>query len=115
MVIGIIASLTDIKPVQAHAQLVRAVPGISSIIHQTPKKVTLTFDDDLLALSSSNLIAVYSPANQRVDQLQTRLSGSSLSVDLKTKLPFGRYKVTYRVISADGHPVSASYYFYFKK
>ncbi|MFM6962766.1 MAG: copper resistance protein CopC [Micrococcales bacterium] len=102
-------------PVQAHAQLVNANPKISAVLAKSPKVVSLTFDDDLIALEGSNIIVVTNSKGKTVSIGATKLSGASVQITLKTNLPLDRYKVTYQVLSVDGHPVSSSYYFYIRK
>ena len=81
-----------------------------------PSKVQLTFDDNLIDLGgSSNQIEITDPKGKRIDSGATRVDGSALTVQLKPDTLLGKYEVTYRVISADGHPVSNSFPFYLEK
>lgn len=106
---------TSTAPAEAHAQLVKANPKMSAVLYKAPINVTLTFDDELLDMSTSNLVQVFSDKNRRVDGGATKVQGATVSTTLNKNLAIGRYRVVYRVLSADGHPVSASYYFYLKK
>jgi methionine-rich copper-binding protein CopC len=72
--------------------------------------VKRTFDDDLIVLGDSNQITVTNSKKQRVDTANTLVVGNQLTVGLK-KLKIGKYKVSYRALSADGHPISATYSF----
>lgn len=94
----------------AHAQLVRAFPKANAKVSQAVKQVKLTFDDDLIVLGDSNQITVTNSKKQRVDSANTLVVGNQLTVGLK-KLKIGKYKVSYRALSADGHPISATYSF----
>jgi methionine-rich copper-binding protein CopC len=98
----------------AHAQLVGAFPKANAKVSQAVKQVKLTFDDDLIVLGDSNQITVTNSKKQRVDDGNNMVVGNQLSVGLK-KLKIGTYKVTYRALSADGHPITASYSFAVKK
>ncbi|MEN9989580.1 MAG: hypothetical protein RL508_559 [Actinomycetota bacterium] len=80
-----------------------------------PVQVQLTFDDDLLALGEGNQILVTDPLGNRVDKGTSVLAGATLTARLAKLNRFGRYQVSYHVISADGHPVTASYFFYWVK
>lgn len=97
-------------PAFAHAQLVGAFPKANAKVSQAVLQVKLTFDDDLIALGDSNQITVTNSKKQRVDNAKSVVVGNQLSVGLK-KLKFGKYKVSYRALSADGHPITASYSF----
>jgi methionine-rich copper-binding protein CopC len=94
----------------AHAQLVGAFPKANAKVSQAVKQVKLTFDDDLIVLGDSNQITVTNSKKQRVDSANTLVFGNQLTVGLK-KLKIGKYKVSYRALSADGHPISATYSF----
>ena len=85
-------------------------------MYALPSRVSLTFDDNLINLGgTSNLIQVVDPKGNRVDTGASALTGATLSVQLKPETVIGKYEVTYRVISADGHPVSNSFPFYLDK
>jgi hypothetical protein len=43
-----------------------------------------------------------------VDKLQAQIDGSTITVELPADGPRGKYTLSYRVVSADGHPVSGS-------
>lgn len=111
MVLALIGS----SPARAHAQLVSSNPKVSAVLYVAPKSVTLTFDDDLIAVAGSNQIQVLDAKKQRIDRGSTKVSAATISVALKSNIAVGKYQVVYRVLSADGHPVSSSYYFYLKK
>lgn len=103
--------LVQRTPAMAHASLAYATPAIGQILSQSPNQVQLTFDDDLQNLGgNSNVIEVTDATGEEVQMGETLLQGATISVALKS-LASGRYTVTYRVVSADGHPVSDSYDF----
>jgi methionine-rich copper-binding protein CopC len=103
-------------PASAHAQLLLSNPQVGSTVFVLPSRVALTFDDNLINLGgSANQIQVTDPKGLRVDSGATAVSAATLSVNLKADSLIGKYEVTYRVISADGHPVSNSFPFYFEK
>jgi methionine-rich copper-binding protein CopC len=103
-------------PASAHAQLLLSNPQVGSTVFVLPSRVALTFDDNLINLGgSANQIQVTDPKGLRVDSGATAVSAATLSVNLKADSLIGKYEVTYRVISADGHPVSTSFPFYLEK
>ena len=99
----------------AHASLVSANPTVSKILTKQPTQIKLTFDDNLMKLGNSNQIKVTDASGVAFTKGQTLVKDATVSVQLKKLTHFGRYKILYRVVSADGHPVSAFYYFYFRK
>ena len=91
-------------------------PRVGSTVYKLPTQVQLNFDDDLIVLGdTSDVVQVTDPKGKRVDVGLSAVSGATLSVKLKPSLILGKYRVTYRVISADGHPVSGTYPFYLAK
>src|SRR5918994_1040140 len=50
-------------------------------------------------------------AGPRVDAGTTSVDGGVVSIPLRTGLPDDGYLVTYRVVSADSHPISGAFSF----
>lgn len=94
----------------AHAQLVGAFPKANAKVSQAVSQVKLTFDDDLIELGNSNFIIVTNSKKERVDFNNPKVVGNQISVKLR-KPTIGKYKVSYRIISSDGHPIEGSYFF----
>ena len=89
-------------PASAHASLVRSSPADQSSVTTAPKIVSLTFDENIRV---SSVILVTGPDGASVLQGKTSVVDNVVStrVGLGTS---GDYTVVYRVVSADGHPVS---------
>ena len=106
-------SLMTAAPAFAHAQLVFSNPGVGATLTALPSKVLVTFDDNLINLGpASNAIEVTDPKGVRIEAGNSSLTNATLTVNLKPDALQGKYEVTYRVVSADGHPVSNSFPFY---
>lgn len=103
--------LSGTTPASAHAQLVSANPKAKSVLYALPTQIKLMFSDDLIDLDGGNQIQVVDPKGRRIDSGANSLLGNQVSTGLKRSNLLGRYSVTYRVLSEDGHPVSANYYF----
>ncbi|MEN9715021.1 MAG: hypothetical protein RJA35_488 [Actinomycetota bacterium] len=101
-------------PAFAHAQLLVSSPAVGSTLYVAPTSVTLTFDDDLIDLAGGNQIVVTDPSNARVDTGDTVLKGATLSIALRKLTKFGKYLISYHVISNDGHPVGSQFPFYYQ-
>lgn len=100
---------------EAHAQLVTSNPKVSQVLMKFPSQVSLTFDDPLIPLGNSNQIRVTDTSGKSLSFGPSSLKLATLTVRLNKPTHFGRYKVIYRVVSNDGHPVSGFYYFYYHK
>lgn len=106
-------SLLTAAPAFAHAQLVFSNPAVGATLTALPSKVLVTFDDNLIDLGpASNAISVTDPKGVRIEAGNSTLTNATLTVNLKPDALQGKYEVTYRVVSADGHPVSNSFPFY---
>lgn len=81
------------------------------MVHVLPTAIKLMFTDDLIDLPDGNLIQVFDPRGKRIDVGNTELLGNQLTKSIKSSNLIGRYRVTYRAISEDSHPISASYFF----
>jgi methionine-rich copper-binding protein CopC len=117
-IIAAVAALSFVMvplPANAHAQLVTSNPRISATVYKLPTQVSLTFDDDLIALGGSNVIEVLDPKNKKIQSGATSLSQATISTKIKPSTILGKYKVIWRALSGDGHPVSGFYYFYLAK
>jgi methionine-rich copper-binding protein CopC len=95
----------------AHAQMTTANPKQKSVITVMPKKVVLQFNEDLINLEPGNLLRVTDPKGKAVQTGTVTVFGNQLSVALRTSKVLGKYRVNYRAISADGHPITGSYEF----
>ncbi len=93
-------------PASAHAALVNSDPGNGTIVPDAPNKVTLTFSESVQLLPGK--IQVLAPDGSRADQGQPTAQATTVSIPLRTGIGRGTYLVSYRVISADSHPVSGS-------
>ena len=99
----------------AHTSLLAASPKIGSTVSSIPEIVDLTFDDDLMKLSSvgakANSIIVTDPSGKKISVQESLVAGPSIKVKLKKISKHGTYTVTYRVVASDGHVLKSKYTF----
>ncbi|HEX6389268.1 MAG TPA: copper resistance protein CopC [Solirubrobacteraceae bacterium] len=96
----------------AHAQLEGTTPARGAVVKAQPPRVVFAFSEGVEAPPGA--VRVFDRAGQRVDDgavAHPGGDGAKLAVGLKRGLPDGTYTATYRVISADGHPVSGGLVF----
>jgi copper transport protein len=93
-------------PASAHAALVATDPGNGTIVPDAPNKVTLTFSESVQLLPGK--IQVLAPDGSRADQGEPTSDGATVTVPLRSGGGRGTYLVSYRVLSADSHPVGGS-------
>jgi len=97
----------------AHAEIAKTNPTKNAILAQPPKSVWIEFGESLLTLDTKvvNTLTVTNSKGKRVDKPPTIVSGARATTKILGALKKGKYLVTYRVVSEDGHPVKGSYYF----
>jgi len=101
-------------PAAAHSELTSSDPKADAVLTRAPSAVTLTFGEDLRPEGAA--LVVTAADDTRVDQQDSlRLNGAVMSVRLEPLTEFGAYRVAYRVVSADGHPVSGEYTFTYQE
>ena len=107
---AVIALLAPL-PAQAHTSLVSSVPMKNSTIKAIPKTIALTFDDKLVKIAGKNVskFSVIGPDGKEIKLGPIALTNQIISATvLESKPKPGVYKIDYRVISGDGHPVSGT-------
>jgi copper transport protein len=111
VVAGLAALLTALllaagaAPASAHATLISTDPAEGEVLAETPDVVTFTFDEPVSLTDES--IRVFDAAGEPVDA-DAGSSGEVVTADLPDELADGTYVVTYRLVSADGHPIAGS-------
>ncbi|NHC40134.1 copper resistance protein CopC [Bacillus sp. MM2020_1] len=90
----------------AHAYIKKSTPLENETVEKVPTKVTINFDESIQP--SFNSIKVFDSEGNRVDKKNGRIDPKQpfiLKSDLKKNLPNGSYRIKWKVVSSDGHPV----------
>ncbi|MGY1837386.1 copper resistance protein CopC [Blastococcus sp. SYSU DS0510] len=103
------AGIGTAGPAAAHATLVSTTPGEGASIEEAPGEVTLRFSEGVSL--GAGYARVLGAGQERVDAGNASVDGDVVTIPLRGGLPDGGYLVTYRVISADSHPVSGAFSF----
>lgn len=93
----------------AHTAMTASDPAEGSTLIAAPVSITLTFNEEINPTFASAVLNDAGGRNWLTNSPQVQ--GSQLRVTLGPDLPNGEYTVGYRVLSADGHPVSGSFSF----
>lgn len=96
-------------PASAHAALVASDPANGTIVPDAPNKITLTFSESVQLISGK--IQVLAPDGSRADQGEPQAAAGTVAIPLRAGGSRGTYLVSYRVVSADSHPVAGSFTF----
>lgn len=98
---------------QAHSTLISSNPKSGAILNSAPTRVSLTFNENLLIITGQhpNSLQITSATGNSPVLGALVIKENMISVSLKSKSQKGRFKVSYRVVSADGHPIADSFFF----
>ena len=94
-------------PAQAHAVLVSSSPVPDSVLSAAPSEVVLTFSEPVSRIPDK--VRVIAPDGSRADRGEPVFENTLVRIPVDPGAPRGTYLVSYRVISADSHPVAGGY------
>jgi copper transport protein len=110
--LAILAGLALPEAAAAHAELEGSSPARGDHVRHAPERVELRFSEPVEV--SFGAVRVYNAGGERVETGPTSHPdgrGDAVGVKLRNGLGDGVYTATYRVISADSHPVSGGFTF----
>ncbi|MER8724376.1 copper resistance CopC/CopD family protein [Mesorhizobium sp. M1027] len=105
--IVLLALIAMPDPAFAHAALIKAEPADGAVLAQSPSQLSLTFSEPVSPL----VLTLVRPDGTAVPLTSFRLSGQTVEIDNPQALKSGTHVLSWRVISADGHPVGGSVLF----
>lgn len=100
-----VALLGTATPALAHNVIIGSDPAQNASLATGPSKVSLTFDQYVQG-ADVNQIAVTGPNGGQWAEGPISVVNNVISAPLRPLGPAGKYTVGYRVLSADGHPVT---------
>ncbi|MDR7280909.1 copper resistance CopC/CopD family protein [Catenuloplanes atrovinosus] len=109
MLLGALAVLIGpVSPASAHAVVVDTVPARGSVVGSAPATVTITFSEAVRLVPGK--VKVVAPDGTPVTGGEPTLTGAVMSIPIApAERPLGTYTVSYRVVSADSHPVGGGF------
>lgn len=107
LLLAVLLAIVPATAATGHASLVSSNPADGAVLEVAPESVVLTFNEELL----SDLVEVsVLDANRELvmvtEAAQSPPPQTDVLIPWPTRLPVGQYSVAYRVVSADGHPVT---------
>ena len=102
LLLGLMLVLACTAGAGAHAVLLAAEPADGSVLATAPASVTLRFNEAM----SVGALTLIDARGRRRDDIRIDATEQTVIVTLPSDLPQGSQIVSYRVISADGHPVA---------
>ncbi|ALS24339.1 copper resistance protein CopC [Paenibacillus naphthalenovorans] len=108
--LGVVGCFFTAGVASGHATILRVFPAPDSRLHESPEAIVLEFNErverklfSIRVYNDKGLPVTTEPPTMEADRRTIRLDVPQLNN--------GWYTVTYRVISADGHPIRGSYVF----
>jgi copper transport protein len=94
------------SPASAHAATIGSSPAPGSVIGASPSEVTVSFSEPVSPVAGR--VQVIAPDGERISGTAT-VEGTVVRIPVrKAKKPLGTYLISFRVISADSHPVGGA-------
>jgi copper transport protein len=104
-VLALVAVVLPAAPASAHASLVSTDPAEGAVLPQPPERITLTFDEPV-SLSAAGA-RLYDASGDEVE-VEAASRDRVVTAVVGEDLADGTYVLTYRVVSADSHPIAGS-------
>lgn len=105
----LLVAVTGAVPALAHSSSVSTSPEDGATLEVLPDRVSVTLDER--PMDVGHAMAVTAPDGTIVSTGQPKVTGHQLSIAVRPGGPAGAYTVGYRVVSADGHPLTGSFDF----
>ncbi|MFB9955567.1 copper resistance CopC family protein [Cellulomonas denverensis] len=104
--LGLVLIVLGAPRAAAHNALVSSDPADGSTVATAPEQITLVFNEPAQELGSE--LVVTAPDGRAVGDGPVQLADTSVIQPLTGDLPAGTYTVSWRVTSADGHPIDGT-------
>jgi copper transport protein len=103
--VGLALVLAPAAPASAHASLVKTDPSEGQVLAESPGEARLTFNETVSAPAGG--VKMYDAQGKALES-KASARDNVLTVDVPDTLDEGTYVVSWRVVSADGHPIAGS-------
>ncbi|MCX6433741.1 MAG: copper resistance protein CopC [Actinobacteria bacterium] len=100
-------TLGSATPATAHNSQIGSSPDAGAILDAAPAKVSVRFDAALMDIGEA--LVVRAADGTIVSTGIPTIKGNAIRTDMRTDVPAGEYTVAYRIVSKDGHPVTATF------
>jgi copper transport protein len=107
LVAALLAAFAPAWPACAHASLVKAVPADGAVVPLAPPTLTLTFNEPVSPLA----IRLIGPDGAPISPVAVVAENATVTITPPPGLRPGTHVLSWRVISADGHPVGGALIF----
>lgn len=106
MVVACLTMVGLATPAFAHNTLIASDPADEATVQESPATVELTFDQPVQKGEDLNTIAITGPDDTSWSTGPVEVASNVVTASVDPLGPAGDYRIGYRILSADGHPVS---------
>ncbi|MDX6302202.1 MAG: copper transport protein [Nocardioidaceae bacterium] len=109
VVAAVLMLLVSAAPASAHSELVSSSPANGTRLDHAPPQVTLVFTEGINLIPGG--LQLLDTRGATVKTAAPTAQGNTITWPMPGNLGSGAYVVNWRIISADGHPVSGAFSF----
>jgi copper transport protein len=106
-ILALLAALTHAPQAWAHASLLKASPADGAVMARPPSSLSLTFNEPVSPL----VIRLIGPDGKPILLDDVTVENETITINAPRSMDRGTHVLSWRVISADGHPVGGSVIF----
>ena len=113
LVFAIAAGQFSLQVAHAHAALQQSTPAANAVV-SSPSQIDLVFNETLIPRASRlKLLMKHGSSTMPVENFTTEIvnNGKTLRAKLPKPLAAGAYRVEYRAVGGDNHPMTGSFSF----
>lgn len=109
--IGLAVSFLSASFAYAHATLVQSTPAANAVV-ASPQQIDLMFNETLVPRASRlELAMIHGNSTMPIEHLEIEVIGNTLRAKLHHPLEAGTYRVQYRAVGPDNHPMAGHFSF----
>ena len=115
LLVGVV--VTSLPAAQGHSSLVSSTPRNGAVVKTFPKTLSLTFNEEILQLAGKepSRVQLIAPNRMKIPLGKVSIAKEVLTVAMsKAAVKAGKYRLTYRVVSNDGHVINGEISFTYK-
>jgi methionine-rich copper-binding protein CopC len=106
-VTALIVCVIGMPSAMAHASQTGSTPEAGAVLEAAPSTVEVTFDSPLMDIGAA--LVVRAGDGTVISDPTPEVAGPRIRVDVPADAAPGTYTVAFRVVSQDGHPITATF------
>lgn len=107
VVTALVVAVIGMPAAMAHASQTGSTPEAGAVLASAPSTVEVTFDSPLMDIGAA--LVVRAADGTVISAATPQVAGERIRVDVPADAAPGTYTVAFRVVSQDGHPITATF------